>query len=285
MTADNVYECFSVSIADEVAHIRLSRPEKRNAMSESFWVDLPKIVRDIDENAKARVIVISADTVGEKPIFSAGIDVSMFSSGGTGGADKNNPQHGADFYNTVRRLQDSFNAIEDCRIPVIVAIHGGCIGGGVDLITACDIRLGTLDSYITIYEINVGMTADVGTFPRILNHMPEGIVRELAYTGRRMSGTEAMQRGLFNTVYESEAEMMDAAMAMAREIASKPPLAVYGCKRIITYSRDHDTAEALDQIAVWNMSMLIPSEMMEAMMAKGQKRPGTFADLPKFKMG
>ena len=275
------YECFTVSIEDQVAHIRLSRPEKRNAMSESFWTDLPKSGRDIDDNAKARVIVISADTVGEKPIFSAGIDVGMFSSGGVSGNDKNDPVHGADFYQNVLKLQDSFNALEECRIPVLVAIHGGCIGGGVDLMTACDMRYGTEDSFITIYEINVGMTADVGTFPRILNHMPEGVVRELAYTGRRMGAEECERRGLFNSTFETEAEMMTAVMAMAKEIASKPPLAIYGCKRIITYSRDHSTADALDQIAVWNMSMLIPSEMMEAMMAKGQKRPATFADLPK----
>ncbi len=275
------YECFTVSIEDQVAHIRLSRPEKRNAMSESFWVDLPAIVRDIDDNAKARVIVISADTTGERPIFSAGIDVSMFSSGGVSGNDKNVPVHGADFYQNVLRLQDSFNALENCRIPVIAAIHGGCIGGGVDLITACDMRYSTQDAFITIYEINVGMTADVGTFPRILNHMPEGVVRELAYTGRRMGADECERRGLFNATYATEAEMMDAVMATARDIATKPPLAIYGCKRIITYSRDHDTADALDQIAVWNMSMLVPSEMMEAMMAKGQKRAGAFADLPK----
>lgn len=275
------YECFDVSIEDQIAHIRLSRPEKRNAMSPSFWADLPEIVRDIDDNAKARVIVISADTTGERPIFSAGIDVSMFSSGGVSGNDKNNPQHGAVFYQNVLRLQDSFTVLENCRIPVIVAIHGGCIGGGVDLITACDIRYGTSDAYITIYEINVGMTADVGTFPRILNHMPEGVVRELAYTGRRMDAGECEQRGLFNATYESDEAMMEAVMATAREIASKPPLAIYGCKRIITYARDHSTADTLDQIGVWNMSMLIPSEMMEAMMAKGQKRAGTFADLPK----
>lgn len=275
------YECFDVSIEDQIAHIRLSRPEKRNAMSSSFWADLPEIVRDIDDNAKARVIVISADTTGERPIFSAGIDVSMFSSGGVSGNDKNNPQHGAVFYQNVLRLQDSFTALENCRIPVIVAIHGGCIGGGVDLITACDMRYGTSDAYITIYEINVGMTADVGTFPRILNHMPEGVVRELAYTGRRMDAEECEQRGLFNATYESDEAMMEAVMATAREIASKPPLAIYGCKRIITYARDHSTADTLDQIGVWNMSMLIPSEMMEAMMAKGQKRSGTFADLPK----
>ena len=277
------YECFEVTIEDSIAHIRLSRPEKRNAMSASFWTDLPKIVRDIDDNAKARVIVISAETVGDKPIFSAGIDVGMFSSGGVSGNDKNNPVHGADFYQNVLALQDSFSALEECRIPVLVAIHGGCIGGGVDLITACDMRFGTKDAFITIYEINVGMTADVGTFPRILNHMPEGVVRELAYTGRRMKAEECERRGLFNTVFETEAEMMDTVMAMAKEITSKPPLAVYGCKRIITYSRDHSTADALEQIAVWNMSMLIPSEMMEAMVAKGEKRAGSFADLPKIK--
>lgn len=277
------YECFDVSFEADVAHIRLSRPEKRNAMSQSFWTDLPEIIRDIDENAKARVIVISADTVGDRPIFSAGIDVSMFGTGDVSGNDKNHAQHGANFYHNVRRLQDSFNAIETCRIPVIAAIHGGCIGGGVDLITACDMRFGTADAFITIYEINVGMTADVGTFPRILNHMPEGVVRELAYTGRRMQADECERRGLFNSVYASDEAMMAAVMDMARDIATKPPLAIYGCKRIITYSRDHSTADALDQIAVWNMSMLIPAEMMEAMGAKAQKRPGKFMDLPKLK--
>lgn len=277
------YECFDVSIDAGVAHIRLSRPEKRNAMSPSFWADLPEIVRDIDDNAKARVIVISADTTEDRPIFSAGIDVSMFGSGDVSGNDKNHPQHGANFYQNVLKLQASFNAIEDCRIPVIAAIHGGCIGGGVDLITSCDMRFGTMDAFITIYEINVGMTADVGTFPRILNHMPEGVVRELAYTGRRMGAEECERRGLFNTSYATNTEMMDAVMEMARDIATKPPLAIYGCKRIITYSRDHSTTDALDQIAVWNMSMLIPNEMMEAMGAKAQKRPGKFMDLPKLK--
>jgi len=113
--------------------------------------------------------------------------------------------------------------------------------------------------------------------------MPEGVVRELAYTGRRMGAAECERRGLFNTVYDTDAEMMDAVMKMAREIASKPPMAVYGCKRIITYARDHSTQDTLDQIAVWNMSMLIPAEMMEAMGAKAQKRPGKFMDLPKVK--
>ncbi len=271
------YTCFDVSISDKIAHIVLSRPEKRNAMSADFWRELPEIIRDIDDNSKARVIVISSTG----PVFSAGIDIGMFSTEIAGGGDKNNPQYGAEFYDNVRRLQDSFTALETCRIPVLAAIQGGCIGGGVDLITACDMRYGTKDSYITIYEINVGMTADVGTFPRILNHMPEGIIRELAYTGRKMDADECKARGLYNEVYADQDAMLSAVMDIAKDIAAKPPLAVYGCKRAITYSRDHSTSDALDNIAMWNMSMLIPTEMMEAMQAKGQKRDGVFKDLPK----
>jgi len=251
------YKCFDVSIDNNIAHIVMNRPEKRNAMIKEFWTELPQIIRDIDDNAKARVIVLSSTG----PVFSAGIDV---------------------FYNnSVLPLQDSFTAIEQCRIPVIAAIQGGCYGGGVDLITACDMRYGTEDSFITIFEINVGMTADVGTFPRILNHMPEGIVRELAYTGRKMDADECKSRGLFNEVYADQKAMMASVMALAADIATKPPLAVYGCKRIITYSRDHSTMDTLDNIAVWNMSMLIPSEMMEAMVSKGEKRAGNYKDLPK----
>ena len=270
------YECFDVSVTDRVAHIRLTRPEKRNAMSESFWRDLPAAVRDIDAHSRARCIVISSSG----PVFSAGIDVAMFSTIG-GSGDKNDPAYGMAFLAEVKRLQDAFSALEEARIPVICAIQGGCIGGAVDLATACDIRLASADAFFTIYEINVGMTADVGTFPRILNHLPEGVVRELAYTGRRMGAEEAARLGLVNSVHADHDATVEAALGMAREIATKPPLAVAGCKRIITYSRDHSTADALDNIAVWNMSMLIPTEMMEAMRARGEKRDGTFADLPK----
>ena len=273
------YTCFDVSIDDGIAHIVMNRPEKRNAMIAEFWTELPEIIRDIDENAKARVIVLSSTG----PVFCAGIDVGMFQNDIGGSQDKNEPQYGAQFYGNVQRLQASLSSLEACRIPVLVAIQGGCYGGGVDLMTACDMRYGTEDSFITIYEINVGMTADVGTFPRILNHMPEGIVRELAYTGRKMGAEECKARGLYNEVYADQAAMLAAVMETAKEIASKPPLAVYGCKRAITYSRDHSTADALDNIAVWNMSMLIPAEMMEAMISGRQKRPGNFKDLPKLK--
>jgi enoyl-CoA hydratase len=275
------YKCFDVSIADNIAHIVLSRPEKRNAMSADFWRELPEIVQDIDNNSKARVIVISSTG----PVFSAGIDVSMLGSDVTGDGDKNHPAYGAAFLSTVKRLQGTFTSLEECRIPVLVAIQGGCYGGGVDLITACDMRYGTADSFITIFEIKVGMTADVGTFPRILNHLPEGLVRELAYTGRKMHAEEAKEQGLYNQVYETPEAMMEAVMKIAADIAAMPPMAVYGCKRAITYGRDHSTADALDHIGVWNMSMLIPSELMESMQANAQKRPGNFEDLPKVKTG
>jgi len=278
MTKKASYECFEVSIADNVAHIVMSRPEKRNAMNVSFWHDIQAIIEDIDDNTKARAIVISSTG----PIFCAGIDLAMLQSV-EGHGDKNKGDYGPAFLETVSRLQNNLSALETCRIPVIIAIQGGCIGGGVDLVTAADIRLGTQDSYICIQEINVGMTADVGTFPRILNHMPEGIVRELAYTGRKMGSAELMKHGFYNEVYESQEDMVAAALEMARVIASKAPLAVYGCKRIITYARDHNTQDTLDQIGVWNMSMLVPSDMMEAMAAKMQKRDGKFTDLPKKK--
>ena len=273
------YKCFNLTIADNIAHIELSRPDKRNAMNEAFWEELPAAVRKIDDESLARVIVISSTG----PVFSAGIDVSMLASVG-GAPDKNRATYGAEFYTTVKRLQDSFTALEACRIPVIAAIQGGCIGGAVDLITACDMRYGTNDSYITIYEINVGMTADVGTFPRILNHLPEGIVRELAYTGRKMDAAECEKRGLYNGTYPTQEAMIDGVMEVAKTIASKPPLAVYGCKHMISYGRDHSTQDALDYIGVWNMSMLLPAEMMEAMQSNMQKRAGNFADLPPKKL-
>ncbi len=270
------YACFEVTIDDQIAHIVLSRPQKRNAMNADFWRELPEIVRDIDDNSKARIIVLSA----QGPVFSSGIDLSMFAKIG-GDGNKNAPDYGARLYDDIRALQDSFTALEQCRIPVIACVQGAALGGAVDLITACDMRYGTADSYVSIYEINVGMTADVGTFPRILNHLPEGLVRELAYTGRRMEAEECERRGLYNAIYESHEEMMSAVLDIARNIASKPPMAVYGCKRVITYSRDHSTADTLDNIALWNMSMLLPAEMQEAITAKAQKRLGKYAELPK----
>lgn len=271
------WECFDLTIENQIAHIVLNRPEKRNSMCASFWTDLPAIVQDIDQNSKARVIVLSSTG----PHFSAGIDLEMLAGDGVGRADRNDPQHGAAFISRVKQLQQSFSALEECRVPVIAAIQGGCFGGGVDLVTACDLRYATSDAFLTIYEINVGMTADVGTFPRIRHLIPEGIARELAYTGRRMEAVEAKAFGLVNDIFETQDALLEGVMKVAAEIASKPPLAVYGCKRAITYARDHSTADALDHIGVWNASMLIPQEVGEAMTAAAEKRAPKFTELPK----
>jgi len=277
------HHCFDVSVDDRVAHIVLSRPEKRNSMCPEFWDELPAIVRQIDDDASARAIVISSTG----PHFSAGLDLQAFDpTQGMGGLDATAEkeariQRGARFYQNVLHMQETFSCLEACRVPVLAAIQGGCIGGGVDLVTACDMRYATEDAYLTIFEINVGMTADVGTFPRIVNLIPEGVVRELAYTGRRMPAAEAQTLGLVNRVYPDQASMLEGVMEIAREIASKPPLAVYGCKRMINYARDHTTADGLDYIGIWNASMLQPTEMAEAVMARAEKRAPRYADLPK----
>ncbi len=163
---------------------------------------------------------------------------------------------------------------------MLAAIQGGCIGGGVDLVTACDMRYATRDAFVTVFEINIGMTADVGTFPRLYKLIPEGVARELAYTGRRMSAEEAERIGLVNRVFEDQKTLLEEVMAIARDIASKPPLAIHGCKRMANYSRDHSTADGLDYISIWNASMLQHEEIMEAMQANAEKRAGRFADLP-----
>jgi enoyl-CoA hydratase len=273
------YTCFDVTIQNRIAHIVLNRPEKRNSMIPAFWDELPEIIEDIDGNTKARVIVVSSTG----PHFSSGLDVSAFAGGGSAAgndATRQRRQRGAAFYDNVLRMQQTFTALEACRIPVLAAIQGGCIGGGVDFITACDIRYATQDAFITIFETNIGMTADVGTFPRLVKLIPEGIVRELAYTGRRMPAPEAQQCGLINRVFVDQPTMLAAVMQVAAEIASKAPLAVYGCKRMINYARDHSTDDGLDYISIWNASMLQGDEIQEAMRANSERRAGDFVELP-----
>ena len=276
------YTCFDIDISDNVAHIKLSRPEKRNSMNLKFWDELPEIIGDIDREVRARVIVISS--TGQH--FSAGLDVQeFFNVINERGADERAHRitRGADFYQTVQKMQATFSALENCRIPVIAAIQGGCIGAGVDMVTACDMRYATDDAFFSVEEINIGMTADVGTFPRLVKLIPEGIVREMCYTGRRMPAGEAQSAGLVNRVYDDQQTMLTEVLAIAAEIAAKAPLAVHGCKRMINYSRDHTTADSLDYVGIWNASMFQPEEIMEALTARAQKRPGNFVDLPKIK--
>ncbi len=273
-------ECFDVTIEGDVAHIQLKRPDAMNAMIRAFWNELPVIVKDIDENARARCIVISS--TGKH--FSAGMDLSVFATGGTigveaGATEAERQTAGESFRYHVRSLQDSFSCLDQARMPVLVAIQGGCIGGAVDMTSACDIRYATKDAFFCIQEINIGMTADVGTFPRLCKLIPEGWVRELAYTGRRLPAQKALEIGLVNALFDTQEDLVAYVLETAREIASKAPLAVTGSKVMINYARDHTIKDGLDYIATWQAGMFSPALMEEAFKAKQEKREPNFPDL------
>jgi enoyl-CoA hydratase len=270
------YTCFDVSISDRVAHIRFNRPDRLNTFTPEAWVELPAIVREIDRAASARVIVVSS--TGKH--FTAGMDLAVFTRpDGITGQPKDPHLKAEKFRADLRGLQDAFTVLDQARMPVIVCVQGGCIGAGVDMISACDIRLATKDAFFCIQEVNIGMTADVGTFPRLCRLMPEGWVRQIAYTGERFPATRAREVGLVNETFDSHEAMLDHAMALAREIASKNPLAVTGSKAMINYARDHTIADGLDYIGVWNAAMLSGAHMREAFTAKAEKRDAAFPDL------
>ena len=275
---------FDIEFLGHVAHIKLNRPEKRNAMNWDFWRDLPRIVGDIDTHARARCIVLSSTG----PVFSAGLDLSLFgqdvfASSKTAKMNEKELQTPQNFMSFLSFLQDSISSLQKARIPVICAIQGGCIGGGVDLICSADIRLATNDAFFSIRETKIGMVADVGTFPRIVKLLPEGIVKELAFTGRNFSAQEAKEYGFVNKLYESHDSLIEGALEIANEIASNSPAAVYGCKRVIDFSRDHTIDEGLEWINMWNASMLSQSELMEGFQSHKSKKEGNFAELPKLK--
>jgi len=274
--------CFETTIADGVAHIRLNRPEAANAMNRAFWSELPALVQAIDHGALARCIVLSA--AGKH--FTSGMDLSVFDTV-TGGQPTEADRHCAAeaFRHLVLHLQRTFSCLDQARIPVLAAVHGACIGGGVDLVSACDIRWATADAYFCIQEINIGMTADVGTFPRLCKLIPEGWVRELAYTGRRLDAAKAKEIGLVNEVFDTHEAMLAHVLATAREIAAKAPLAVTGSKVMINHARDHSTADSLDYIALWQTGMFSGAHMAEAFAAKQARRTPVFPDLAPLRHG
>ncbi|HYE44577.1 MAG TPA: crotonase/enoyl-CoA hydratase family protein [Caulobacter sp.] len=277
------WTCFAVTIEDKVAHIQLKRPNDLNTMTRAFWNELIVIVKDISDNARARAIVLSS--TGKH--FCAGMDLAVFGGGGstTGSRPEDRENANESFRYHVRHLQDVISCLDEARMPVIAAIQGGCVGGAVDLTSSADIRYCTADAFFVIQEINIGMTADVGTFPRLCKLIPEGWVRELAYTGRRLPAGKAEQIGLVNGVFDSHESCVEHALATAREIASKAPLAVAGSKVMINYARDHTIKDALDYIAVWQTGMFSGPHMAEAFKAKAEKRDGDFPDLLPLRRG
>lgn len=275
------YQCFSFSITDKIAHLRLNRPDALNTMQPVFWRELTEIVSALQRMASARVLVISSS--GKH--FTAGMALDVFGSDPTAGVTLDDRSAGgrASIAPQLADMQRAFTAIEQLRMPVIAAIHGGCIGGGVDMICACDIRLASADAFFCIQEINIGMTADLGTLQRLPKLIPEGIVHELAYTGRRLPAQRALALGLVNEIFATQEEMVHAALQMAREIAEKPPVAIWGSKQAIHYARDHSTDDALKQMGWLQSGIWRSGNLLEAFMAKQQGRLPQFDDLPELR--
>lgn len=270
------YQTLNFTIENNIAHIQLNRPKNFNSMVMEFWQEMVDVFAQIDEEPAARVVVISS--TGKH--FTAGLDLSAFAGlAAEMTSDVDGGRLREQMKNNVLELQESFTVIEKCRVPVLVAIQGGCIGGGVDLISATDMRYGTKDTFFCIQEINIGMTADVGTLQRLPHLMPSGLVRELAYTGRRLLADEALEAGLVNKLYDTADEMLVGVMEIAAEIAAKSPLAINGTKEMVNYTRDHSVDDALRYMAVWQAGMFFSDDLFEAAVANAEKRQPKFADM------
>ncbi|WP_076536650.1 crotonase/enoyl-CoA hydratase family protein [Shewanella sp. UCD-KL21] len=275
MNNDEKFNSLTLEITNKVAHIKLNRPNELNSMNIDFWEEFPKVIHQINDQAAARVIVISS--TGKH--FCAGMDLAVFTQTSS---DKNielGRKH-EQLRRLVLKLQDCFNVLENCRMPVLMAVQGGCIGGAVDMVSAADCRYCTSDAFFSIEETKLGMTADLGTLQRLPKLISMGLVKELAYTGRRMPANEAKDAGLVNQVFEDQQSMIVGVMAIATEIAARSPLAIAGCKEMINYGRDHSVADSLNYMAAWQSGMFQPqNDMMETFTAKAQKRAPEFQEL------
>jgi enoyl-CoA hydratase len=265
--------CFDLNIQDHIAHLVLNRPEALNTLDLVFWRELDDVLLDLHQGNQARVLVISS--TGKH--FSAGMSLDVF--GTSVSMDDQSPEGRAAIADLLAGLQATFTRLENLRIPVIVALHGGCIGGAVDMVTAACLRYASADTFFCIQEINIGMVADVGTLQRLPKLMPMAVVKELAYTGRRLNADKALQHGLVNDICADQASALAAAMQAAQEIASKPPIAIWGSKQALHYARDHSTADALQQMGWLQSGIWSNAHVQEAIAAFQNKRSGHFPAL------
>ncbi len=266
-------QCFELTVQDHIAHLVLNRPGELNTMHPTFWRELDEVLTQLHRQGQARALVISS--TGKH--FSAGMSLETF--GGAVAMDDQSAEGRAAIYDMLTDMQATFTKLETLRIPVIAAIQGGCIGGAVDMVTACCIRYATADAFFCIQEINIGMVADVGTLQRLPKLVPMGVVKELAYTGRRLGAQKALSYGLVNEVFDTPDAMLAAALQCAREIAAKPPVAIWGTKQVIHYTRDHSVEDSLKQMGWVQGAIWSNAHVREAIAAMKEKRAGQFPAL------
>jgi len=268
------YESFKVTIENHIATVAFNRPDKANSLHEKAWEELQQVFENLDDTPEVRVIVLAA----EGRVFCAGIDLAMLMNIQQFQGVKCEGRKREMLRKMILKLQETITVIERCRKPVLAAVHGACVGGGVDIISACDMRYATQNAYFCIKEIDMGMVADLGTLQRLPKIIPIGIANELAYTGRKMYGEEAARTGLTNSVFESREAMMTHVMDVAESIASKSPLSIRGTKEILLYTRDHSVEDALNYMAAWNAGMFVSDDLMSAFAAAMSKEEAEFAN-------
>lgn len=267
------YETISYTIDKNIALVKLNRPEKANALNAAAWKELKLVFEELDENDEVRVIVLS----GAGKHFCSGIDISLLMEVMSNSGENCEARRREKIRKQILELQASVTAIENCSKPVIAAIKGGCIGAGVDIICACDMRYATQDAFFTVKEIDLGMVADLGTLQRLPKLIPEGFAREMAFTGREVFGAEAERIGLVNKCFESVENLFSSVTEIAASIASKSPVSIRGTKHILNHSRDHSVADGLQYMATWNAGMLLSEDLNETLKSKSEKR------LPEFR--
>jgi enoyl-CoA hydratase len=267
-------ECFDLTLDQRVAHLVLKRAADMNTMNAAFFRELRETVDTLHREGHARALVISS--TGRH--FTAGMALEVFAQNQL--VEPAGPAGRGNFRELIASLQDAFTALERLRLPVIAVLHGGCIGGGVDMACACDIRYAAADAFLCIQETNLGIAADLGTLQRLPKLIPDGVAREYAYSGRRMGAVRARELGLVNEVLPTQAEALAAALALAHEIAAKAPTALWATKQAMLHARDHGVAESLDHMALLQSALWASDDLREAIAAMKQGRPAAFEDLP-----
>lgn len=264
----------TLSLDSGIARITLNRPDKLNALNDEMWRELREAFTWADRTPAARVVILS----GNGRAFSTGIDLAMLAG------LRERIRH-ADLARSqellralILDLQDCVSSIERCRKPVIASIHGPCIGGAVDIISACDMRYASANAIFSVREIDIGMAADVGTLQRLPRIIPDGIARELAYTGRNVLAEEAKEFGLLNRVFDTPDQLLEGVGEVAATVAAKSPLAIRGVKEMLNYGRDHSVEDGLRYVATWNASALLSEDLQESAAAMMQKRAPSYRD-------